>query len=409
MLFRREAVEDKRRRVYGSVILTQPLSLKITGAVLLLFAALAVAFLATFEFQRKETVPGYIGSSAGLISLYAKNGGTLVRRHVEPGDEVAAGTVLFELTTDVESTYGPTRRKQLQTTEENLEQVEAQIQLTRMSHEKRLRYLETQRAGLDRRLQLLSRRIAIKQEMVRISEEDLGRLQQLHSESYVSDRDLARQLDVSLTHRSELDALEAELDGIHNEIDLIGLEIAGLPTETSRDLSSLEVQRNNLFESRLEREAKRRYRVSAPVSGTVVAIQGEIGEDVVPGTPVVRLIPTDSRLVAYLLAPSSAIGFLKTNAEVSLKLDAYPYQQFGVQTGRISRISGSSFKPGELNTPIAHEESVYRIEVNLTREFITAYGDKYPLQVDMTLTGDLIIDRRTLLEWMLDPLRSVRL
>jgi len=112
--------------------------------------------------------------------------------------------VLFELTTDVESTYGPTRRKQLQTTEENLEQVEAQIQLTRISHEKRLRYLETQRAGLVRRLQLLSRRIAIKQEMVRISEEDLGRLQQLHSESYVSDRDLARQLDVSLTHRSEL-------------------------------------------------------------------------------------------------------------------------------------------------------------------------------------------------------------
>jgi membrane fusion protein len=40
----------------------------------------------------------------------------------------------------------------------------------------------------------------------------------------------------------------------------------------------------------------------------------------------------------------------------------------------------------------------------LDRPDVDAYGDKIPLQPDMLLRADIILDRRTLMNWLLNPL-----
>ena len=50
----------------------------------------------------------------------------------------------------------------------------------------------------------------------------------------------------------------------------------------------------------------------------------------------------------------------------------------------------------------------YRAIVELERPDIEAYGRRVPLQPDMLLRADIILERRTLVEWILDPLRSAR-
>jgi membrane fusion protein len=57
-----------------------------------------------------------------------------------------------------------------------------------------------------------------------------------------------------------------------------------------------------------------------------------------------------------------------------------------------------------LTSLYAVNEPVYRIMVSLERQAITAYGQSVPLQPGMQLEADVIIERRRLIEWVLDPL-----
>lgn len=70
--------------------------------------------------------------------------------------------------------------------------------------------------------------------------------------------------------------------------------------------------------------------------------------------------------------------------------------------------------PGELPAQLAGlaslygaTEPVYRIVVSLTRQAVTAYGQPIALQPGMQLEADVIIERRRLIEWVLDPLYTL--
>jgi membrane fusion protein len=64
--------------------------------------------------------------------------------------------------------------------------------------------------------------------------------------------------------------------------------------------------------------------------------------------------------------------------------------------------------PDEISVPgLQLNEPVFRVKVRLDRELVSAYGQDMPVQPGMLLSADVIIDRRTLLEWLLDPLYAV--
>jgi membrane fusion protein len=59
--------------------------------------------------------------------------------------------------------------------------------------------------------------------------------------------------------------------------------------------------------------------------------------------------------------------------------------------------------------PIAPEEPVYKAVVDLDRPDVDANGRKVPLQIGMLLQAKIILDRRSLARWVLDPLLNKRL
>jgi membrane fusion protein len=54
--------------------------------------------------------------------------------------------------------------------------------------------------------------------------------------------------------------------------------------------------------------------------------------------------------------------------------------------------------------PIALKEAAYRATVRLDRFDIDVAGKRVPLQPDMTLHGDIILDKHTLMVWIFRPL-----
>lgn len=111
-------------------------------------------------------------------------------------------------------------------------------------------------------------------------------------------------------------------------------------------------------------------------------------------------------LQARLLVPSRAAGFIDPGSCVVLRYQAYPYQKFGQQYGRVSSISNSALSSDEVvaMTGQRPQEPLYRVQVTLDRQRIIAYGKPKALRPGMALSADILMDRRTLIDWAFAPL-----
>jgi membrane fusion protein len=51
---------------------------------------------------------------------------------------------------------------------------------------------------------------------------------------------------------------------------------------------------------------------------------------------------------------------------------------------------------------------MYRVRASLSKQSISAYGKSFPLKVGMLADADIILEKRSLFEWLLDPLYAVK-
>ena len=147
--------------------------------------------------------------------------------------------------------------------------------------------------------------------------------------------------------------------------------------------------------------------IAAPADGIVSTILLEPGQQARPQTPLLTILPQGSHLEAKLLVPSHAIGFIAPDQSVALRYAAFPYQRFGHYEGIVDSIARTLLLPGDTDLPMPLEEPAYLVTVALQEQKVRAYGKAFPLQAGMALDGDVALDRRTVIEWIFDPLFSL--
>ena len=138
-------------------------------------------------------------------------------------------------------------------------------------------------------------------------------------------------------------------------------------------------------------------------------LQATVGQFADPRRLQLEIVPNNSVLQAELLVATRAIGFVRPGQKVKIKYEAFPYQNFGTYTGQIINVSQTIVTSADASGPIALKEPAYRVTASLERPDIDAYGKKIPLQADMLLSADIILEQRSLVRWFLDPLLSLRM
>ena len=83
------------------------------------------------------------------------------------------------------------------------------------------------------------------------------------------------------------------------------------------------------------------------------------------------------------------------------------------EPGKVIRVTTESmnsavFSPGDVTEGIRLAEPAYRITVRLSSQSVEAYGQRFSLQAGMTLGADIVLERRSLIRWLFDPLYSLR-
>lgn len=146
--------------------------------------------------------------------------------------------------------------------------------------------------------------------------------------------------------------------------------------------------------------------IHAPVDGIVTTSPHYVGQLTTKGQSLARLIPQTAQLTAHVFAPSSAMGFLAINQAILLRYHAYPYQKYGHFSGRIVQISPSPLLPTQLQAlPLARTDSqqpLYRITVSLSSQSVPINGKSIPLRSGLQLDADLVLERRSLMQWVFE-------
>jgi len=88
--------------------------------------------------------------------------------------------------------------------------------------------------------------------------------------------------------------------------------------------------------------------------------------------------------------------------------DAFPYQTFGTAIGTVYRVSDTNISPREIDAHSDAAEPVYKISVKLDQQYMEAYGARFPLHGGMTVHASIVLDRRSFIDWLLDPIDAVR-
>mgnify|MGYP006198678367 CR=1 FL=1 len=124
--------------------------------------------------------------------------------------------------------------------------------------------------------------------------------------------------------------------------------------------------------------------------------------------PLLTIMPEQAELLAVLLVPTRAYGFVQPGQQARLRFDAFPYQRFGSYQGQVIKTAQAIVLPNEVDMPVAVQEPVYRVEVQLESQQIRAFNNNVPLQSGMLLSADIVLEQRSLMAWLFEPILSLK-
>lgn len=149
---------------------------------------------------------------------------------------------------------------------------------------------------------------------------------------------------------------------------------------------------------------EQRYVFKAPFDGKVDFLKF-VSENqyVQAGEQVFGILPSENKIFGQLLLPSMGAGKVSKGNKVAIKLDNYPYREYGSIEGRVHSISILT----QTQQSVENTVETYLITVELPNGLITNYGDTLDFQYELGGIADIIVKDRRLLERLFDNL-SVR-
>jgi membrane fusion protein len=410
-LFRQEALDfRKRHSQWGDVASLEPLSLKVTAWFLVAVVCLLIGFLFVAQYARKETAVGYLTPTKGTAKVFVPRRGTVKEVHVAEGEAVKEGQPLLTIETDQIAADGmdvnATQLKTLGLQKELLaKNIRAEEQRAGSERER----LTAAARGLETEIAQLQAQIKLQGERLEVAQNDAATGEQLKSKGFMTAVEFRRRQVAALEQKQVLSALYQQLAAKQNQLTETRFSLKQLPTLMAQKVQALRNELSAAEQRMAEIKGRGAYVIRAPAAGRVSTLQATAGQNADPQRLQLEIIPEDSVLQAELFLPARAVGFVETGQPVRILYDAFPYQHFGTYRGRVVRVSQTILTSSDAAGPIKLNEPAYRVTAAIERPDIDAYGKRVPLQPDMLLKADVILERRSLISWLTNPLRSVRM
>jgi membrane fusion protein len=365
-------------------------------------------FLGTYA--RKETVAGYLSPASGTAKVFAPQLGTIKEIYVAEGDHVDQGQPLLIVeTSQIAGDDVDINGEMLGILVAQEERLNKQIAAEKQRANSEEERLTAKMTNLQSQAVELQAQLNIQKERIRISQDLVTSAVELRSKGLESGTESKRRQLLLLEQQQQQASLNEQLAVRRSELDEARYNLQQLPTVMAEKVRSLQTDLATTEQRTAEINGRRAYVLRAPTAGLISTVQATIGQFADPKRLQMEIVPANGTLQAQLFVPTRAIGFVQPGQEVRVLYDAFPYQRFGAFSGRIVTVSQTILTATDATGPLSLKEPSYRVTAELNHADIGVRGKRVPLQADMMLKADIILERRSLMAWLLDPLLSVRM
>jgi membrane fusion protein len=408
-LFRKEVIDSHRQQLLGDAVLSQPLSFSVFALLLVLIVAAAITFISFGSYARKETVQGFLSPDKGIVRVHAPRIGVVGQLHVTEGRFVNAGDPLLTLLGETVTGGGLNAdMEQLNVLQSQLREIEIRTALEKQRREANEKQLAAEIEGLISERSTVDQQVRVQRQLLASLQKNYDRISSVVDSGYISAAEYMSREENLINNKQVLANLLQKQTAVASRVVQQQLALQRVPLESDERLSQLASNQSSLKLRVIDFSSRKSITITAPVAGRVAALQAISGSSVDNRLPLLTILPLGGRLEAHLFVPTSAVGFVEVGQEVRLLYGAFNYRRFGTHSGVVSKISSAMFSPVDAEANIRVDEPTYRVTVQISEESVQAYGQHFPLQAGMLLTADIVLERRSLIEWLLDPLTSLR-
>ena len=188
--------------------------------------------------------------------------------------------------------------------------------------------------------------------------------------------------------KSELQKISATLEESKNKLtNTIAASKIDFSSKIEENVKQVAQIENQISDTKLTLKYQE---ITSPLEGLVFDLQPAAPGYVVGGNdkPILKIVPIDD-LVARVFVSNRDIAFLKKGQLVNIRVDAYPYNEFGELDGKIESIGSDVLEPNE-------EYNFYRFPVTIKMDepFLLHKNKELPLITGMSVSVNIILRQR---------------
>jgi membrane fusion protein, hemolysin D len=205
-------------------------------------------------------------------------------------------------------------------------------------------------------------------------------------------------------------SLEAAVSQSRNQLDEVTSKYR---SDLMNERMEAEGQHNKLQQDWVKQEYKNGLlELRAPHAGVVKDIATHTpGTVVSPGTVLLSIVPDNEPLVAEVMVKNDDVGFVYPHQKVKVKLAPYPFEEYGMLDGEVSRIDAdsdpqsqqSSNSSGQSRSAQQTQPSVYKAIITLDSQALDAEGKQFKLAPGMQVVAEINQGSRTVMQFLLSP------
>lgn len=264
-------------------------------------------------------------------------------------------------------------------------------------HEIKIKAIESEIKQYNQYYNRLLSQKNLSQQDLDLSKKQFARDSQLYKTGVISALDFEKSQATLLSKRQSLE--NARLNLANTAIDIEKLKQSVIDTKLDKESQSKKLKEEfvtsyNQLVSSLNAWEKT-YLLIAPSSGrlTYMDVWSNL-QEVKSGDRLFTINPENRGSVfAQLTLPFEGAGKVKPGQQVNIKLDGYPYLEFGMVEGIVQSVSSGSLEKG------------YPAIVSLPNGAFTSYKEKLNFERDLTGIAEVTTEDMTLLQRLFNPLK----
>lgn len=252
-----------------------------------------------------------------------------------------------------------------------------------------------------------------------VNEGALAREQLFQAQQQLADRqrsvtqqlgDIQQSLAEAKRLRADLEQVYAEFNRLQAERVRKDAEAEDAQLRSQQKVQQLLVQKTQL-QAKIQQNFKQfqqaraelaQLTLKAPTDGVISTLNVRRSGDVAQaGHAIAEIAPEGAPLVLTAALPTREAGFVEVGDPVQIKFDAYPYQDYGIISGKVLSISPDIKADERLG-------AVYRLEIALDRNSLTKNQQSIVLKAGQTATAEIVTRRRRIADVLIDPIRKLQ-